>query len=257
MFDKIKIIVLFLLILIVSGKLKKKKKIEKNQDHLLDDFIVNGEKAELSEVPYFAAIYDPNESYEYTKCGASILTARKIVSAAHCFEDNVNSYMVRYATTDFFHSKYDDVKIIEVIKHPNYIYENKSHDIAVAILEKDLSNWDDKIARIATVEPKIGEEVKIFGFGMMEDGSYSRYLLKTTLKVEYLYESFVIARKENTGSCFSDSGGPMVASDGRLLAILVSGSGDEKQRCLIGGYSFFASVPKHVDFIREAMKGRG
>ena len=222
--------------------------------------ITNGEEALLEEVPFFASIFNGALSSPYPFCGASIIKPNIILTAAHCLLNDSISYMIRYGTVEFNNPKYEDIKIIKKFSHPQFDRESKMrNDIAIGVLEKPVREDNNvKCAKLETGPVKIGSQVKVFGFGLTEKGQLAKTLQKTILKVYAVTNTNeIMAKKNNTGSCFGDSGGPLTSLNRKLIAVLGwrEAEGPEgKKYCVVGGENYFTQISSYMNFIKDTVK---
>jgi hypothetical protein len=168
------------------------------------------------------------------------------------------------------------LKVIKRVEHPSYDSDKHLNDIAVLILERDVTKEElnngqpYKIADVDVIEQRNGQVVNLVGFGsttgmmgMAHDGFKRRLALPLT-PLEYS-ETFANDNGINNGlefvagklgmnadSCWGDSGGPAyvkVNNQKFLVGCIVRGI---KLRC--GDGSIEVRTAKYKDFIEKALK---
>lgn len=98
--------------------------------------ILGGEYAEIADFPWQLSLkYD-----FFHACGASILSARRALTAAHCYNKAipVRNYTVTAGSSMKHQSANNNVRVIKFIRHPHYDNHTLQGDIAVLWLEQDL-----------------------------------------------------------------------------------------------------------------------
>uniref|UniRef100_A0A0K8U836 Serine protease SP24D n=1 Tax=Bactrocera latifrons TaxID=174628 RepID=A0A0K8U836_BACLA len=224
--------------------------------------IVGGEYAVEGAFPYQASLrYDGSHL-----CGASIISRRYMLSAAHCVgdEDDEGNYFV-YAAEHFSIRAGSSnrllggvvKKVIKIVVNENYA--NFLHDLAVLTLETPLiySNNIQPIP-LASAEVPTGDNVIISGWGYTATNAYASNKLKwntvqTLSRLSCLTTIgmasdavLCLGHSVDNGACFGDSGGP-AAYQGELVGVasfVVGGCGTSNP----DGY---AKVFKHLDWIKE------
>ncbi|KAF5286942.1 hypothetical protein FQR65_LT12401 [Abscondita terminalis] len=165
----------------------------------LDGRIVGGENADIADFPY-------QLSYQYYGghiCGASILSARSALTAAHCTAAASDGISVR-AGSSIIGSGGQVVQVQIIHQHPQFNSITIDKDVSVLILASSLS-LGSNVAVISlqpvNQEPAVGSSAVVTGWGaLIEGGSVSAVLQK------------------------GDSGGPLV-SNGRQVGIVSWGKG--------------------------------
>ncbi|XP_004378551.1 transmembrane protease serine 9 [Trichechus manatus latirostris] len=100
--------------------------------------IVGGVEASPGEFPWQASLRENNEHF----CGATIVSARWLVSAAHCFNDfqDPTEWVAYVGTTYLSGSEASTVRarVSKIIKHPFYNTDTADFDVAVLQLASPL-----------------------------------------------------------------------------------------------------------------------
>jgi len=102
--------------------------------------IVNGKPAALNGWPWIAAIgYEADGKTDYL-CGGTLITARHVVTAAHCLLEDLAS--VRLGELDLERdddgASPENIKVSKIIRHPDYSGRTFNNDIAILELERDV-----------------------------------------------------------------------------------------------------------------------
>jgi len=208
----------------------------------IDPFIVNGTKCNIKEVPYQLSM----EQLFMHVCGASIVSEKYAVSAAHCVM-GVPSWLIRVragSTWTFLGNWMGKTSGIKnVWYHSNFTMTKLDHDVSVLELKKSLK-FGTTIQPIAL--PAVGEELAqgatgvVSGWGTLSEGALltAFHLRKLEIPLWTMDECTELYRKpaypltENMlcggdyegDACQGDSGGPLV-SGGKLVGIVSWGEG--------------------------------
>uniref|UniRef100_A0A8C2WJ52 ST14 transmembrane serine protease matriptase n=1 Tax=Cyclopterus lumpus TaxID=8103 RepID=A0A8C2WJ52_CYCLU len=225
--------------------------------------IVGGQNAELGEWPWQVSLHFL--TYGHT-CGASIISAKWLLSAAHCFVTNSPHYS---GMQDQY--KQDGVErraIKKIITNPDYNQMTFDYDVALLELSEPLkfTNTIQPICLPASshVFPA-GMSCWVTGWGALrEGGSKAQLLQKAMVKIindtvcNIVTEGQVTSRMLCSGflaggvdACQGDSGGPMVCfeeSGKWFQAGIVSWGEGCARRNKPGVYS---RVSKLVDWIKK------
>lgn len=194
--------------------------------------IIGGENASLGEFPHMAALgYEEDGSVKW-KCGASLISKRYLVTAAHCIIDisGIKPTKVRMGVIDItLRNKsipVQDYDVEESIPHPEYNISARIHDIGLIKLRRDVQIT--KLVRPAClyIENDDPNGLIVSGWGITAaDGTeQSDILLKATLTpyprqdCDKLYKARISKRiisaqicavDNSSDTCKGDSGGPL------------------------------------------------
>nr|AQM58398.1 venom s1 protease 20 [Pristhesancus plagipennis] len=190
--------------------------------------IVNGIETRQNEFPWMVYLeikVESGNSAIESSCGASIITARHILTAAHCMvsETGVNKpeniKIVLGKHNSQVSTKYEKRVMAEKIFIRNEFLEKgiSHHDIAI-ILTKERIEFNEVIGPVCLEReelPIINRRIVIMGWGLTEDRKPSPYLRKSKARVMDLSvcggnEWDVCTMTSPSGTCSGDSGGPLV-----------------------------------------------
>lgn len=181
--------------------------------------IVGGVEVDITERPFQLAL----NVYGGQMCGATIVNADTIVTAAHCSGYSTSAYSIRAGSTSQYQGGVE-VDVKQVIIHPRYNANTFDNDIAVMKLVNPLT-FSDKIqpAKLADkgfVIPD-GDMVTVSGWGDLASGggSYPENLRAVDVPVvnQNVCDSayggitarMICAGIKSKDSCQGDSGGPL------------------------------------------------
>ncbi|XP_072941394.1 modular serine protease-like [Epargyreus clarus] len=208
------------------------------------EYIIDGKRARHGELPWHAGIYRKNSKPYKQICGGSLTSKNTIITAAHCFWDDVEGkkpaslYAVAlgkvYRPWGDEHDKdaqFSDVAEIYIPQQFRGASGNFQSDIAIMILETEIEyqvfirpvcvNFDNSFDNRQLQDGKLG---KIAGWGLTAaDGKPSQVLLTVELPFvsfdqcfnespadfhEYITVDKICAGYKNgTALCEGDSGG--------------------------------------------------
>nr|XP_018881001.1 transmembrane protease serine 11E [Gorilla gorilla gorilla] len=206
--------------------------------------IVGGTEVEEGEWPWQASLqWDGSH-----RCGATLINATWLVSAAHCFTTYKNP--ARWTASFGVTIKPSKMKrgLRRIIVHEKYKHPSHDYDISLAELSSPVP-YTNAVHRVclpdAYYEFQPGDVMFVTGFGALKNDGYSQNHLRqaqvtlidtTTCNEPQAYNDAITPRmlcagslEGKTDACQGDSGGPLVSSDARdiwYLAGIVSW-GDE------------------------------
>ncbi|XP_055678221.1 serine protease grass-like [Lutzomyia longipalpis] len=212
---------------------------------LLGDRVAFGEKTALFEYPWMALIrYEVADGFAY-KCGASLITDRYVLTAAHCiarlrsgisvYSVVLGEYDVRYDTDcqtvgdeTVCSPPVQEILQEAILPHPSYNTPRFANDIGLIRLRDaaDMSRENIK-AVCLPYAPKLQSmnlrRLVATGWGTTENNTRSDELLKVNLPVvdnarcqrafptlKWSPNQFCAGGENNVDTCKGDSGGPLV-----------------------------------------------
>ncbi|KAF2895884.1 hypothetical protein ILUMI_10291, partial [Ignelater luminosus] len=130
-----------------------------------DGKIVGGQNAKIENYPYMAGL----EQNSLLLCGATIVSNRHLVTAAHCLENypNVEELQVRVGTA-VRDTGGQTAHVRKYALHPKYTIESADYDVAVVELKNSLVFGSTvKIVPLQEVnqEPAVGSLANVTGWG--------------------------------------------------------------------------------------------
>ncbi|KAJ8413191.1 hypothetical protein AAFF_G00091870 [Aldrovandia affinis] len=241
--------------------------------------IVGGTDAQLGAWPWQVSLQI--ERYGHV-CGASLVSSRWLLSAAHCFQD---SDAIKYSDARSW-KVYLGMRVMNtvnnavatrlvrrVVLHPQYDQFTSDYDIALLELSTPVffSDWVQPVCVPAASHTfSSGTTCFVTGWGVLtEDGELATLLQEATVKIighstcNKLYDDAVTPRMVCAGNlqggvdaCQGDSGGPLVCQEkGRrwFLAGIVSwGEGCARQN----RPGVYTQVTKFSEWIHQQTKGQ-
>ncbi|KAK9499748.1 hypothetical protein O3M35_002730 [Rhynocoris fuscipes] len=196
--------------------------------------VVNGEETRVNEFPWMVHLlvrFETDQGSFDSTCGASIVTPRHIITAAHCVA--AGEKVQRPENIKMILGKHDSTKPTgkEVTVNAEKVFVPKLylekglayHDFAV-IFTKQTIEFNDIIGPICiepTELPVTNRQAVIMGWGVTEEGGTSKYLRKGKVRVmdlnvcgdENTHDWDVCTATEPRSFCSGDSGGPVVWLD--------------------------------------------
>ncbi|XP_077607070.1 transmembrane protease serine 11B-like [Crocuta crocuta] len=210
--------------------------------------IVNGKNALVGAWPWQASMQWKGRHY----CGASLISSRWLLSAAHCFDTKNNSgdWTANFGTV--VNKTYMTQKVQNIIFHENYSRPGVYNDIALVQLAEEVS-FTKYVRRICLPEAKMklseNASAVVTGWGSLYmNGPLPMILQEASVKIidnkvcnaphalgglvtdEMLCAGFMSGKAD---ACQTDSGGPLAYSDSRnvwhLVGIVSWGDGCAKK----------------------------
>ncbi|PVD24757.1 hypothetical protein C0Q70_15243 [Pomacea canaliculata] len=244
-------------------------------------YIVGGSGTEPGDWPWQVSLrfYDPGSAKSWHFCGATLVSSRWAMTAAHCVLRHAPSSLQIVAGASDLHTTvpgeiHMQVKTIKV--HPGYVdYGNFPNDIALIELADDIAFDGSNLARPACLpqqNEKMVEETPasplendskgcwVTGWGSTL-GTGAQFRLKKIKQnivdpkdcrsqwASYIQPYHVCVGDGSSGACRGDSGGPLVCSKkGRFFLVGVVSWGEDT--CRLKGYPNIATgVSSYRDWI--------
>uniref|UniRef100_A0A336MY88 CSON006259 protein n=1 Tax=Culicoides sonorensis TaxID=179676 RepID=A0A336MY88_CULSO len=145
--------------------------------------IVGGFKAKLAEFPHMALIGYGSPQVNGWHCGGSIISENVILSAAHCIKhpDGEASVVRIGLLNKRDHRSMQEIKISQIIQHPQYQSNVKYHDIVLFKLVSNIKfEANIRPACLNTNPNLVWDRAVVIGFGQLaSDGPVSDHLMKS------------------------------------------------------------------------------
>ncbi|XP_037293539.1 collagenase-like [Manduca sexta] len=232
--------------------------------------IVGGSPSSVGQFPYQAGLLITLPQ-GIGACGGSLLSSRKVLTAAHCWWDGINQasgFLVVLGSNRLF-SGGVRLETRDIVMHGSWNPFIVRNDIAMIRLPSDVS-FTNNINVIALPSGSqlnldfVGERAIASGFGRTRDGvNGDGSLNHVTLDVitnnvcsrtyRFIIQSSNLCTSGANGrsTCHGDSGGPLVATrNNRPLLIGVTSFG-HRDGCQVGHPAAFARVTSYDAWIRS------
>ncbi|GAB2555579.1 S1 family peptidase [Kribbella endophytica] len=201
--------------------------------------IVGGTTASTASTPWAIALNNsrsPVPSGQY--CGATLVKANKIVTAAHCVTQPVSTYTAIQGRDRLSTTAGKTSKISKIWKDPQY-GRVAGHDVAVLTLTTPFTGVTTLPLETSRSADAVGAQPVVYGWGDTEGTGPADTFQKVTVPVlgdsycgqVYASEGYVANGEICAGykaggkdSCQGDSGGPLVLN-GRLFGVVSWGIG--------------------------------
>ncbi|CAG0902900.1 unnamed protein product, partial [Cyprideis torosa] len=235
--------------------------------------IVNGRNAE-KEIPYLVLV-----EFKHTEidsiCAGGIWDESWILTAAHCIEEKLDSYVVTAGELDTRVRGHEQMRQVDfAVKHPHYVSALNGHDIGLLRLSEPLK-FNEYVSALQydpnPDSPYMGERCTVAGWGVVVDGNDRRFpdVLQITTQVVQ-NQSFCAQQYLSTGVSFSsdimfcagdlhgktdtcdgDSGSPLVMEGSNVIVGLTSFGTDS---CAMIGYpAVYTRVSAYLYWIKETI----
>merc|ERR1712032_1493212 len=246
--------------------------------------IIGGAETEVNEYPWMVAFAN-KAADDQGGCGATLISGRWVVTAAHCFfdesgdrkifEDDLSLVIGLHDRTVNTDQLRQVLTVSEIILHPDYNWDSSANDIALVKLESDV---DLKTYSPACL-PEQGQDFTgrrgwVYGWGVTDYGDTAEDFPEKLLEVEVPIVSDEVCQEALLGlatilpgmlcaggvadedACGGDSGGPFTVEVGgkHTLAGAVSfGAGCGRE----GLYGVYAEVGDYRNWIDTTISSNG
>ncbi|CAH4034610.1 unnamed protein product [Pieris brassicae] len=250
------------------------ERIRKAEEKYLSSRIAGGAPATIGEFPYQAGLIgDIRNVQGQGVCGGSLISANRVVTAAHCWFDGTNQvwrFEVVLGSVLLF-SGGTRIYSEDVVMHANWWPSLIRNDIAVIRLPESVS-LSDTISPIAlpsfldTFDNFTGQTAVASGYGLTGDNvglSRDQFLSGVSVPVitnevcrnsyplNVVDSNICISGAGGKSTCRGDSGGPLVVTkNGKQILIGITSFGS-RWGCTIGFPAAFVRVTSFLDFINN------
>ncbi|XP_037951217.1 uncharacterized protein LOC119681970 [Teleopsis dalmanni] len=245
----------------------------------LTPFIHHGREAKPGQFPWLAAVFHREADGPHFICGGSLISARTVITAAHCFllqHIDKNAAFIElgsYNRTDSRDTAIA-VRIDNIVTHPNYNEKQlPDADIAVVHLSTTI-RFNDNISPICLWTEKVDlfyikdQEGIVAGWGSLENNVLTsptpRYVSARIVDNDECVQSadgfrkmttrntLCAGNRDNSGPCSGDSGsGLILRRDNHwTLRAIVSLGQTVLGRCNLNQFVIYTDVAKHITWVR-------
>lgn len=238
-----------------------------------NDRIVGGDEVDANSVPWQVGLLYKKEKSPF--CGGTIVSATKILTAAHCIYTSAKNLKVIVGEHDILDHQDKAVihNVTSAVKHPNYNPRNVNNDFAVLTLKEPIVLSDfAKAACLPTKKEKLkeGDKLIVSGWGTLNSGDDDGpnvlhavavpYVSNKKCKKAYgrngpITRNMMCAGDVKNGgidSCQGDSGGPLTKFDSASGKTKVVGVVSWGIGCGWEGYpGVYARVNKQLTWLKS------
>ncbi|XP_054734614.1 uncharacterized protein LOC129242079 [Anastrepha obliqua] len=247
--------------------------------------VVGGGDSSIGSWPWMALIGYDRYSLSPFRCGGSLITARHVLTAAHCILAELSFVRLgEYDLSTETETKHVDIDVVKSAPHPNYGGSDRHNDIAILYLEKNV-DFTDYICPICLLTSEklrtksyVGYHPFVAGWGRTTEGGPSSNILQE-LQIDLMensvcrrsyeankrlfsnqqFDNSVLCAGDLGGgrdTCRGDSGGPLMIPEPykgvtRFYALGVVSYGIGCGR--IGVPGVYTNTQKYIDWILDRL----
>lgn len=253
-------------------------------DRMRGDRVVGGIEAPLNAYPFYVELRRFSDKTRYSLCGAAVISAKWVLTAAHCVQSRDKTTGRASAITPArsfralpgggARSNAPGIAVARVIPHPQYSAQYAlQNDIALIELATPIG---PPYLPMAKTEPQPGTPVRIVGYGLTAyKGKTSQRLREADTRLVSRRDCAIVSNtlkgagpidkrricadvEGRTGlvdSCQGDSGGPLLQADtkGFWRAVGIVSYG---HKCAEPGFpGVYTNVAAYQDWITSVING--
>lgn len=251
--------------------------------------VVGGETVARGAWPWLVAVYLNKAVGPTFNCGGNLISAKAVVTAAHCFRTSERTYQAhevvlflgRYNILNWMEAGVIAAQVEQIVIHSDYMAKDTSYDadIAVAVMKqrvqftefiRPICLWEgsenlnsvegqwgtvigwgrDGTGNIVTAEPKKISIPIVSEAECLRSSDTYRYITSE--------RTFCAGGRDGKGPCNGDSGGGMtfkVNNKWMLRGIVSAALADPIiNTCNLGDYVVFTDAAKFVNWIKLYMR---
>ncbi|XP_070501502.1 uncharacterized protein [Chironomus tepperi] len=246
--------------------------------------VIGGRYATRGNFPWIAVLSRPSGDLF---CGGTLVSSRKVVTAAHCIQDKeletptlAREIVIQLGTYDL-NKKVEIGRAFHAVQsinmHPdwNTLTESYDADIAVLVLDTEV-NFSRFIQPICLARTSSASTGVVVGYGKSEDGSKDLENIPKILETpihsneDCFLKNYLLAQLSSkrtfcggtgtgSGVCIGDSGNGLFVTDGTsyyLRGIVSASLLNVNRECDVDTYSVFTDVTKYIDWINNLSTNR-
>ncbi len=213
--------------------------------------IINGDDISIDDYPATVSL---QYASGFHTCGATLLSSKYAVTAAHCVSDLFPGVvrMITHDSTNHADPLAKDYQVYAIYIHPEYI----SLDNDIAILElKNRIPGNPITATLAVNDPLFGQSAHTIGWGITETGSATNILkyISGTIKLRPYFglhpSQIEFDGDGDTSVCSGDSGTSLYDDENVLIGVTSYVYTNPDNSCDNTYNSGFSSIAYNIEFI--------
>ncbi|AZZ35630.1 hypothetical protein CIK05_02050 [Bdellovibrio sp. qaytius] len=200
-------------------------------------------------------------------CTATPITARTLITAAHCLDRAAKVTAVFYADltcASGFRFSRDAIRAVDFRYHPQYdpnSMNSSNPDIGLVHLAYDIKPGYP-VYKISMAPETLNSDLLLYGYGITSSNNTDSTILRRVNLThdEYIFEqsSIIIPNNGVRGICLGDSGGPgLVTSNGELQIATVNSFGYGPRNDVCGGRSSLILIHPFMSWIEKTLDDWG